>query len=519
MSELIAHERWEQDPPAVPSLYARMIPGVPAIPPPRSAPQTGGSSKRTVVPIKENSVRSAPRRTLTQLLLPHPIGDPFTLYRLVVVDLIILASVCGMQTLLVPNWSLQQFDLPLFAVLVTLFGFSEGIYRESPDPFPPDVVPSLTRSVLFATTLVYLAERDAMYLRAIPAVFASSLSGLLLYRRLSHSAWARRNGKTESRRVLIVGGGPVSRAIARALRNDPLQRVRVEGFIDDGLPLSTTVLGRIADLDWLARAEFIDEVILALPGEPEVTRVVAEVALRNHLDIRAIPDLPLATGPDTDTGIEYIGEIPVVTLHREPVPSAALSVKRWFDIAFAALGLALAAPVMAIVALLIRLDSPGPVIYAAERSGAKGRRFRCYKFRSMVTNADHLKDNLRTRNQRAGPIFKIVNDPRITRVGHFIRRYSLDELPQLWNVLRGDMSLVGPRPHPVDEVNHYELHDYRRLDVKPGITGLWQISARHSPSFELNMHLDLTYIENWSLALDLRILLSTVRVLFTPEGE
>jgi lipopolysaccharide/colanic/teichoic acid biosynthesis glycosyltransferase len=173
---------------------------------------------------------------------------------------------------------------------------------------------------------------------------------------------------------------------------------------------------------------------------------------------------------------------------------------------------------MALIALLIRLDSPGPVFYTAERAGAKGRRFRCYKFRSMVTNADHLKDDLRARNQREGPIFKIVGDPRITRIGRFLRRYSLDELPQLWNVLRGEMSLVGPRPHPVDEVNHYELHHYRRLDVKPGITGLWQITARHSPSFDLNMHLDLTYIENWSLRLDLRILLSTARVLFVAEG-
>jgi lipopolysaccharide/colanic/teichoic acid biosynthesis glycosyltransferase len=136
----------------------------------------------------------------------------------------------------------------------------------------------------------------------------------------------------------------------------------------------------------------------------------------------------------------------------------------------------------------------------------------------MVSGAEHLKEDLRSRNQREGPIFKLDNDPRITRLGSFIRRYSLDELPQLWNVLKGDMSLVGPRPHPVDEVNHYELHHYRRLDVKPGITGLWQITARNCPSFELNMHLDLTYIENWSLRLDLRILAGTVRVLFAPEG-
>jgi lipopolysaccharide/colanic/teichoic acid biosynthesis glycosyltransferase len=136
----------------------------------------------------------------------------------------------------------------------------------------------------------------------------------------------------------------------------------------------------------------------------------------------------------------------------------------------------------------------------------------------MVSNAEHLKENLRSRNQREGPIFKIDGDPRITRVGRFIRCYSLDELPQLWNVLKGDMSLVGPRPHPVDDVNRYELHHYRRLDVKPGITGLWQITARDCSSFDLNMHLDLTYIENWSLELDLRILAGTIRVLFAPEG-
>ena len=229
-----------------------------------------------------------------------------------------------------------------------------------------------------------------------------------------------------------------------------------------------------------------------------------------------MPDLP--PGPWPDAGVDHIGDVPVVTLHREPLPGAALFIKRLIDVIGAAAGLVLASPVMAMVGLLIRLDSPGPVVYSAERIGVKGRRFRCYKFRSMVTDAEHLKEELRARNQRQGPIFKIDNDPRITRVGGFIRRYSLDELPQLWNVLRGDMSLVGPRPHPVDEVNHYELQHYRRLDVKPGLTCLWQIMARDCPSFELNMHLDLTYIENWSLRLDLRILFSTVRVLFAPEG-
>jgi exopolysaccharide biosynthesis polyprenyl glycosylphosphotransferase len=374
----------------------------------------------------------------------------------------------------------------------------------------------IARSVLFAAALVFLAERGEVRLLAIVTVFATSLTSLVSYRQVRQFTWAWRSHETGSRNVLIVGGGPVARAIARALCHDPLHREFVRGCVDDDLPLSPNVLGRIADLEWLARAEFIDEVILALPGRPEQTREAAEVAFRNHLDIRAVPDLP--PGPWPDAGVDYIGEVPVITLHREPVPSASLLLKRSVDIAGAVFCLALAAPVMAIVAVLIRLESAGPVIYAAERTGAKGRHFRCFKFRSMVANADHLKQDLRSQNQRQGPTFKIVDDPRITRVGRFIRRYSLDELPQLWNVLRGDMSLVGPRPHPVDDVNRYELHHYRRLDVKPGITGLWQITARDCPSFELNMHLDLTYIENWSLRLDLQILLKTVRVLLAPEG-
>jgi exopolysaccharide biosynthesis polyprenyl glycosylphosphotransferase len=300
------------------------------------------------------------------------------------------------------------------------------------------------------------------------------------------------------------------------LRNDPQQRTVVCGFVDDDLPLSPAVLGRIGDLEWLARSEFIDEVILALPGQSALMREAAEIAFRNHLDIRAVPDLP--PGPWPDSNVDHIGEVPIVTLHHEALPCIPLLLKRFLDATGALIGLVLLGPIIVIMALLIRLDSPGPAFYSAERTGAKGRRFRCYKLRSMVTAAANLKEELRAHNQRQGPIFKIENDPRITRIGRVIRRYSLDELPQLWNVLRGEMSLVGPRPHPVDEVNHYEIQHFRRLDVKPGITGLWQITARDCPSFELNMHLDLTYIENWSLKLDLRILAGTVRVLFAPEG-
>src|SRR2546429_2384339 len=259
---------------------------------------------------------------------------------------------------------------------------------------------------------------------------------------------------------------------------------------------SPAVLGRIADLDWLARAEFIDEVILALPGQPAQAREAAEAAFRNHLDIRAVPDLP--PGPWPDSAIDRIGEVPVITLHREPLPSAALFLKRLVDVTGAMAGLVLVSPLMAVVALLIRLDSPGPVVYSAERTGAKGRRFRCYKFRSMVTDAAHLKEDLRARNQREGPIFKIDDDPRITRIGRIIRRYSLDELPQLWNVLRGEMSLVGPRPLAV-EPDAFGPMDGRRHLVPPGITGFWQIAGGNGLTYAEMVKLDMAYIQSWSL--------------------
>ncbi|MGA7684181.1 MAG: sugar transferase [Terriglobales bacterium] len=511
MGEL-ANSRWRQEPSDDSSQYARMIPGASGTLPLRKpvaaaerAPMMGG---------RQASAEAQPR-TLFELALPHLATEPLPLYRAVVADLAVLAAACGAQKLLAPGWSLTALELPLFAVLVTLFAFGEDIYGNDAGLTSVRSTAALGRSVLFALTLVYFTGRQEMGAPVFVATFIVSFITLMLYRQMRQVARARQ--ESEVRNVLIVGGGTIGRSIARTLATEPLHRAFVRGSVDDDLPLSATVLGRIADLDWLARSEFIDEIIVALPGRPEQAREATEAAFRNHIDIRAVPDLPPGHWPQA--GIDFIGDIPVVTLHREPVPSIGLYLKRLLDIMSAGMALALASPVMAVVALLIRLDSRGPVIYGAERTGAKGRRFRCYKFRSMVSNADGLKANLQARNQREGPIFKIIDDPRITRIGHIIRRYSLDELPQLWNVLLGDMSMVGPRPHPVDEVNHYELHHYRRLDMKPGITGLWQITARDSPSFELNMHLDLTYIENWSLRLDLHILLGTVRVLFRPEGN
>jgi lipopolysaccharide/colanic/teichoic acid biosynthesis glycosyltransferase len=193
--------------------------------------------------------------------------------------------------------------------------------------------------------------------------------------------------------------------------------------------------------------------------------------------------------------------------------------KRIMDVVLSVIALVLLWPLMLVIAIAIKLESCDRVIYPSLRLGERGRRFACYKFRTMVAGANELKDSLRRLNQRRGPLFKIANDPRVTRFGRFLRRYSLDELPQFWNVLKGDMSLVGPRPLPVEDCAEHISEHCRRLRVKPGVTGLWQVLARANPSFEVCMMLDLAYIEKWSLLLDYRILMKTIPAVLAGEGE
>jgi exopolysaccharide biosynthesis polyprenyl glycosylphosphotransferase len=205
-------------------------------------------------------------------------------------------------------------------------------------------------------------------------------------------------------------------------------------------------------------------------------------------------------------------------LHRQDFPRDAFLLKRVIDILLASVALVVAAPFMAAIALLIRWDSPGQVLYTADRLGRKGRVFKCYKFRTMVKDAEQRRGALQHMNERDSVLFKIKDDPRLTRVGRWLRKYSLDELPQFWNVLKGEMSMVGPRPPLASEVEKYDLAHLRRLDVLPGITGLWQVEARQDPSFDSYISLDTAYVENWSLMLDLRIMARTIGVVFAGTG-
>jgi exopolysaccharide biosynthesis polyprenyl glycosylphosphotransferase len=325
----------------------------------------------------------------------------------------------------------------------------------------------------------------------------------------------------ETRNVLIVGAGRV----AHALRNH-LESLRHLGFRFKGFVALTEreaesgdadIIGDVRNCLSLARSLFVDEIFFSVPAEKKLVIALVEEARSIGIDVRVVPDL--YDGLAWNAPVEYIGQFPTIPLHRRDLPVGAFLIKRVIDTTGAILAMLFGWPIMLALIAAIKLDSKGPVFYRAQRIGRKGRTFACYKFRTMVVNADKLKKDLEHRNEREGILFKITNDPRVTRVGRVLRKYSLDELPQFYNVLRGDMSLVGPRPPIASEVEQYNISHLRRLDVLPGMTGLWQVEARQDPSFDSYISLDTAYVENWSLWLDLKILARTVGVVFSGTGS
>jgi exopolysaccharide biosynthesis polyprenyl glycosylphosphotransferase len=341
---------------------------------------------------------------------------------------------------------------------------------------------------------------------------------LITLRYLIHTHTLKRIDRgVGTRHVLIVGSGKIGRAFHHYLQTHRQLGKKVCGFVDDDPCDSPLWLGMSADLPRIVQEQFIDEIYFTPDASRDLIIDIALQAREQRISVKVVPDLygGLALG----AGLTRIGDIPVLELNHQPIPAIGLFFKRLIDLMVATVLGVFSAPVMALTAVAIKVTSPGPVLYTAWRVGRKGRKFRCYKFRTMVEEADSLKDHLRHLNERNGATFKIEKDPRITRLGRFLRKFSIDEFPQLINVLKGDMSMVGPRPHPLDDYHQYRLEDLRRLDVLPGITGLWQVSARRDPSFEKNVLLDLEYINNWNLALDLKILVKTVQEVLRGSGR
>lgn len=323
--------------------------------------------------------------------------------------------------------------------------------------------------------------------------------------------------------LLIVGTGARAREFIQAVRMHSNWGLRIAGLIDDehgmygkkveGYP----VIGRIQDIRFLVNHLVIDRVIFVVPRLwleriEEAILSCEEVGIPTALSLD-LYNLHIAHTHQTDFNGFPLLEFE--TFHAKPWQ---LFIKRFIDIVISLVALILFAPLMLLVAVLIKLTSRGPVFFKQTRVGLKGRKFTLYKFRSMVTGAEQKKDELLENNEMDGPVFKMKRDPRITPLGHFLRRTSIDELPQFFNTFNGDMSIVGPRPPLPSEVENYEIWQRRRLSLKPGITCIWQVSGRNKISFTQWMKMDMEYIDNWSLSLDFKILLRTFLVVLTGYG-
>jgi exopolysaccharide biosynthesis polyprenyl glycosylphosphotransferase len=342
---------------------------------------------------------------------------------------------------------------------------------------------------------------------------------------------ARRSGYNY-RYLLVIGANPRARQVAWKIEQKPELGYKIVGFVAENpesmdqwerlesgpAEENRRLLGHLGNLRNIFTEERVDEVAVCLPVDARFSDISMIVRHARDLGIvvRLMPDM--ADGVILrNMHVEEFEDECVVTLFREQMLMHLL-MKRVLDTALSVIVLLLLLPVMLLVALLIKLTSPGPVLFVQNRVGMNQRQFKLYKFRSMVVNAEERKSDILHLNERDGPVFKIENDPRITPIGRFLRKTSIDELPQLFNVISGEMSLVGPRPPLPEEVKRYEWLFRKRLSVKPGITCIWQISGRNHVSFDRWMQMDHEYVENWSLWLDLKILLKTIPAVLFSRG-
>ncbi len=358
-------------------------------------------------------------------------------------------------------------------------------------------------------------------------VFAAFLLLLLLIlplnRFLFHLMLISRNLSEHSQvRVLVAGTGNKAAKVAASLRDAQKWGYKVIGFIDvEGGTAKVNPSQIISEsfVDFLQGGTPVDEVIFAgdsadfYEGSREMVNLCVELGIK----IRVATELPPPVG-SSDISIEYLDNLPLLTYSTTPEQGFPLIVKRLLDLAIAAASLVVLSPLILIISIFIKVTSPGPVFYRQERLGLYGRTFNLVKFRTMIDGAEDKLWEIIHLNEMDGPVFKMKNDPRITAFGSFLRKTSIDEIPQFWNVIKGEMSIVGPRAALPEEVRNYLVNYRRRLSVKPGMTCLWQVSGRNEIDFEQWMKMDLEYIDNWSVWLDLAIILRTVPAVFSGRG-
>jgi exopolysaccharide biosynthesis polyprenyl glycosylphosphotransferase len=393
-----------------------------------------------------------------------------------------------------------------------------------------DNVSEVTSSLALAAAFSALAQSAVGFATQLPApasfplLVAGAQLGVLGGLRILFLGAARilRRAGHNTRNVLIAGSGPRAAYVEDVVVSHPEWGLRVIGFIDAGLPkrgpaVQASRVLPLAAIEEVLADQVVDEVIVAVPrSKLEEVVAVVDAATRAGVPITLLSDVfgDLLPTPR----VKRFGSLPALSFAPVHHPPGWLAVKRAVDVVGAAALLAAAAPVIAACAIAIKLGSPGPVFFHQARCSLNGRLFRMPKLRTMVVDAEQRRDELAAHNEMDGPVFKMRSDPRVTAVGRFLRRYSLDELPQLWCVLRGDMSLVGPRPAIPSEVAAYRTTERRRLSMRPGLTCLWQVSGRNRIGFDDWVRLDLEYIDTWSLARDFLILLRTVPAVLRGDG-
>jgi exopolysaccharide biosynthesis polyprenyl glycosylphosphotransferase len=426
--------------------------------------------------------------------------------------------------------------LPLLPLALTIWGalfLATGRYRSHRTvPLREEVWAILrvcaTAAVVFALTL-YALRLDAVLLgndqisRVWILLFSVLACLLLLAEKLAMRLTLRyaRTWGFNYRTVLVVGCNPAAFRMVEALDEHPFWGFRVVGFVSTGeaaAPHPTyPVLGEIDDIAAIVHRQAIDDVVFSV-GRRELDRMEDLFLLLHEQGIRTRFALNLFPHAQAKVQLEDLDGVPMLTFSTAPSGLGELIAKRLIDVAVSAALLLVGLPVVVLVAAAIKLSSGGGVLYRQTRCGLNGRAFTLYKFRTMVEDAHERREELLHLNEMNGPVFKLRSDPRVTTLGRVLRKFSLDEIPQLWNVLRGDMSLVGPRPPIPEEVARYERWQRRRLSMKPGLTCLWQISGRNEVDFDRWMQLDLEYIDSWSPLLDLKILLKTIPVVLSGRG-
>ena len=454
---------------------------------------------------------------------------------------IILDALVTLTSLLAASWLRTEWTggpVPLVAVLgvfpavlgpLVFLLARFGGYRSPGTLSALDIVRSVTSAVavglMFFLSLMFVLKFQHLSRLFVVAFGALAASGFVATRAVlwwRHRSAFRGDGRRE--RVLIVGTGRRAQHLASTLLGRADVACEIVGFVDPDVHrvgqsiLGAPVLGTLGDFGGIVRSTVVDEVLMALPrGMIEEMDKIVRTCEEEGVRVRMMADLfPVSSDRVT---LDRLAGIPLLTFDAVPQDEWRLLVKRGIDVLLAGGLLIALMPVMLLIGLAIRIESAGPILFVHERIGLNKRKFRFIKFRSMVADAEERQAALEHLNEVEGPVFKIRQDPRVTRVGRVLRRTSLDELPQLFNVLTGDMSLVGPRPLPRRDVDLFDPGvQRRRFSVKPGLTCLWQVSGRSNVPFAKWLELDLWYIGNWSLALDLKILLRTVPAVLRGTG-